>query len=305
MLIQTKDKQQILGLIRSVLVQVDLVHELTLEVNDLFQIILELEDENKITEILNNDHWPAAIDSSQIVKTDEDKSIRAEGIIYLFLNNVVKDIRFLDFGCGDGFVAKHAADQGAKVSVGYDLLWDEKWSSFPRMDNLKFLTDFSEVQAQGPYDSILFYDVLDHCADPVDVLVKAKSVLAEGGHVYARCHPWCSRHGGHIYRSLNKAYAHLFLKDAAVAKLSNNRHPVQKIIHPLHSYNTWFQAAGFRTVTTDIVKEEPEPFFAAPGRAEVIKAWWKTSWDSNLASGNVFPSFQMSQQFVDFSLVAA
>jgi len=302
MQIHLTEKDKMLSAMKMAMMQISLVNELTLDVSDLFQITLNLNEENKITNIFSDEEWPKAVDDSQIVKADTDKVLRAEGILYLFLNNAVKGIKFLDFGCGEGHTAAVAATQGASVSVGYDVAEASQWANYPTAANLLFTTAFSVAAEKGPYDAILLYDVLDHCHAPVEALKQVVSVLAPEGKVYVRCHPWCARHGGHLYRTLNKAYAHLFLSDEAVTKLSNNAAGPQRVVHPLKTYGDWFAEAGLKVQSEDTVREKPEAFFFAPARAEIIKNWWKKSYDVALAKGKTFPEFQLGQQFVDFVL---
>lgn len=306
MKITVTDKTKMLPLLRSALMQQNLINEISLDVNDMFStIVLGLDDENVITSILNNDQWPKAVEPSLIVQSVEDRKARANGILYLFLNDNIKDMRFLDLGCGDGDIAVAVAEREAAVSVGYDLVSSPTWDKVTKADNLLLTTDFSQVEASKPFDAVLLYDVLDHAENPDAILKQAMSVLKPDGKVFVRCHPWCSRHGGHLYRSLNKAYAHLFLSDDANVKLSGGQSPVQKVIHPLNTYQGWFDNAGLKVASKDVVHEDVEKFFKQQPNVAGIQKWWKNSPEHDLASGKSFPAFQASQQFVDYVLTLA
>jgi 2-polyprenyl-3-methyl-5-hydroxy-6-metoxy-1,4-benzoquinol methylase len=276
-----------------------------MDVADAFGTELSLEDENKITAIINNDEWPQAVDPQLIVSTLADKMTRAESVLYLFLQDQVAGKKILDFGTGEGHMAVAVANKGANLAVGYDINQYDSWATFPQGSNLIFSTDFNLVSQHGPYDSVILYDVLDHTKNPVGVLQQVRGVLSDTGKVAIRCHPWCSRHGGHLYRSMNKAYAHLFLSTEVVFRLSGGMAPLQRVIHPIQTYRNWFRDAGFKVDSEEIVREGPEQFFMKEPQSKVIKAWFRTSFDPNLANGTYFPLYQVSQQFNDYVISKA
>lgn len=301
MILNLTSKEDILAALKSSLVQIDLVKSITLDVSDLFQtVVLNLDEENKITDIFNNEMWPPAVDSALIARTNMEKNDRAAGIVFLFLNDDVSGKKVLDFGCGDGNVSKAVADKGAALSAGYDLKKSPVWDSYPPAANLLMASDFDKIVAAGPYDSVVLYDVLDHAESPASVLAQVKTVLAPGGVVNVRCHPWCSRHGGHTYRSMNKAFSHLLMSSDSVIKLSGGEAPVQKVIHPRLTYEGWFAAAGFGIQSGDFAKDVVEPFFRQGQIASGLTALWKKSPLPEYASGKVFPDFPMSQSFIDY-----
>jgi 2-polyprenyl-3-methyl-5-hydroxy-6-metoxy-1,4-benzoquinol methylase len=299
MLLEATDKQQIRFYLQAALSQMEMINKISLDVSDLFEIInLSLEDENNITNMFVDDNWPQSIPQSQIGITEADKIVRAENIIYLFLNDEVVGQKILDFGTGQGQVPATIAKKGAKLSVGYDIVQDGWTTELP---NLIYTTDFSLVVNNAPYDSILLYDVLDHTSDPVEALKQVSSVLAEGGKIHLRCHPWCSRHGGHVFRSINKAYAHLFLSEKALQKLSLGQAPIQRIIHPQRTYSEWFDAAGLKVYSRDIVQEDVEPFFMGDKTKNFLISLYHNSPIQEYADG-IFPSYPMAQQFLDYSI---
>jgi 2-polyprenyl-3-methyl-5-hydroxy-6-metoxy-1,4-benzoquinol methylase len=303
MIIKATSKEDILALLKSSIAQIDLVHTVTLDVGENFnKIVLNLDDENQITRIFNDEKWPKAVDDSLIASSEDDKNDRAAGIVFLFLNDDVLGKKILDFGCGDGNVSHHISEKGAIQSVGYDINKVDIWDSYKPAPNLLLTTDFSQVTSSGPYDIIILYDVIDHSADPFGLLNQIKSVLAPGGIVQVRCHPWCSRHGGHTYRSMNKAFSHLFLSPEAVIKFSDGKAPLQKIIHPRMTYQDWFTKCGFTVRSLEAVSDKVEDFFTQqPLRNQIIHLW-KSSPMQDYASGQVFPDFPMSQSFLDYVL---
>lgn len=272
---------------------------MTVETSDSFDIA-------DVIPYLINDRWPAAVDPLLIAdqNSEPDKFSRAHAIINMVLSTPIgKETRFLDFGCGEGHVVNTAADQ-AGVAVGYDAVV-QGWDRFPVRSNQVFTSDWSEVVKNRPYNIVLLYDVLDHAKDENDAIMclrMIKDVLAPEGRVFVRCHPWCSRHGTHLYQKLNKAYIHMFLTDAQLESMGAKGLPTIKVIHPLQTYSHWFDIAGLRTLSNSVVREVVESFFLEPTIAGIIKSHWKNSSFVNLANGTEFPSYQCSQQFVDYVL---
>jgi 2-polyprenyl-3-methyl-5-hydroxy-6-metoxy-1,4-benzoquinol methylase len=212
-----------------------------------------------IFQLIDGPDWPEAIDGFSLCshENDEDKMIRAEGIIDSIIETNLKDARFLDFGCGEGHIARCVLDRGAALSVGYDIKPISLTSASPR---LRFVNYIAELEPKG-FDVILMYDVLDHCDDPVSVLMLVGQLLAPGGTVYASCHPWTSKHGGHYYRQYNKAYAHLVLDEAESHARGIRPEHVMKWLNPLSSYRQWFTLSGFSIKNEEIISEPLDRFF--------------------------------------------
>jgi|694.fasta_scaffold116054_4 2-polyprenyl-3-methyl-5-hydroxy-6-metoxy-1,4-benzoquinol methylase len=254
--------------------------------------------------LLDSSDWPSAVFQVQIAdeNSEKDKEERAEGIADIILPNF-NGKKFLDFGCGEGHVAKHAASN-ATLSVGYDierstksqLAWEDK------KENLLLTTNFETVRSEGPYDIILIYDVLDHAKDESmsEILARAKSVLSEDGSIYLRCHPWCGRHGGHAYRKINKAFVHLVLTEDELKEVGLDLEPTQKVLFPLVTYSKAIEDAGLiDSQERDIDFQDVEPFFSENPivKNRILKVFGIEKWGKNEK-----PAFQMSQCFVDYVL---
>jgi 2-polyprenyl-3-methyl-5-hydroxy-6-metoxy-1,4-benzoquinol methylase len=254
--------------------------------------------------LLNSKEWPQAVFQDQIAdeNSEKDKEERAEGIADILLPNL-NDKKFLDFGCGEGHVAKHVANDSS-LSVGYDieksiksqLAWEEK------KEKLLLTTDFEKARSEGPYDIILIYDVLDHAKEESmsEILERAKSVLSEDGIIYLRCHPWCGRHGGHAYRKINKAFVHLVLTEDELKEMGLDLEPNQKVFFPLDTYSKAIEKAGLvNSQERDIDFLDVEPFFSENPivKNRILAAYGIKEWGEK---GR--PAFQMSQCFVDYVL---
>jgi len=270
---------------------------------------------------LQDPSWPSAVEPSLICnqESEEEKFDRAEGILDMVVSRTIKNTKFLDFGCGQGHVAEKALAQGCKLAIGYDIE-AQNWDKRQTDDRLLLTTDWEEVKKHAPYDIVLVYDVIDHivtpaykivdCHNPPNEMVEAfkniKSITAPAGTIYVRCHPWTSRHGSHLYQKLNKAFLQLVFNDEELVHLglTENGLPIQKVIHPLDTYNKTFGLAGFGNIRENARLTEPvEPFFERnPLIVKRIKQNWTTSPDNELRNGNKFPIFQMEMQFIDFQI---
>jgi hypothetical protein len=100
-----------------------------------------------------------------------------------------------------------------------------------------------------------------------------------------------SRHGGHLYRKLNKAWAHLVFTKQELALMGIDLEYVHKYYTPLIIQHSWIKKQGFKIISEDIVKTVVEPFF----KKEEIKS--RLPLDKYQGQ---FPEWQMSQVFNDY-----
>ena len=255
----------------------------------------------QLKNLLDSEEWPEAVLDFQIVdeNSEEEKLDRAEGVVDILVQEDLENKKFLDFGCGEGHMAKYAS-KNAAVSVGYDIVKSKKskftWEKLN--EKLLLTTNFEKVKKEGPYDIVMIYDVLDHAENPVDVLNKAKSVLSENGKIYLRTHPWCGRHGGHLYRIKNKAFVHVVFSDEELAKLNlvyeerNN-----KVKFPIAVYEGLIKESGLNIESKDVENQDVENFFE---KNQLLSRRLKQIIGAE--DGKVFPKFQMSQCFHDYVL---
>lgn len=261
---------------------------------------LELGSFDQLKEALSSTRWPEAVNPNLICDPDSesDKEDRGRGIIELMIEEDLKGLKFLDFGCGEGHCASLSASYGTSLSVGYDMKDNAKWSAHAPQPNMLFTTNYQEVLNRGPYNVILLFDVIDHVEheEPIALLTRAASALADGGKIYMRCHPFTSRHATHLYHDLNKAYIHLVFTDEELKQiLPEPKHAEinNGVTYPIKTYNQYIDAAGLKTVSKREITEKFESFFRIPVISDrIIK---KTKMSS-------YPEFQMTVQFVDYVL---
>jgi len=261
---------------------------------------MDVDNFEKLSAVLENNKWPEAVNSTLICDphSESDKEERGRGIIELMIEEDLKDLKFLDYGCGEGHCAYASSNYDTAKSVGYDIKEYEGWNNFEQKDNLIITSNWQEVKDNGPYDVVIIFDVIDHIEgeDPLDLLTKVHDLIPEGGKVYLRCHPWTSRHATHLYHDVNKAYLHLVFNEEELKKLVPESEFVEHnigVTRPMNTYQEYIKNSGLKEIHRRDITEKVEPFFKIPKIAERIM---KTT------GHNKFPEFQLSLQFLDFIL---
>lgn len=254
----------------------------------------------QLKKALESDKWPEAVNPNLICdpNSQQDKVERGRGIIELMIEEDLKELKFLDAGCGEGQCAFLSTEYGTQVSVGFDIKKHDSWKDFEKKDNFHITTDFEEVKKHGPYDVITVFDVIDHIKgmEPTTFLQACKSVLADNGKIYMRCHPFVSRHATHLYHELNKAYVHLVFTPEELKRLVPDSKYAEEstgVTRPLKTYGEYIEQAGLKIINRRDITEKIEPFFKIPKIAARIMD--RTEFGS-------FPEFQLSIQFIDFVL---
>lgn len=242
--------------------------------------------------------WPIAIDKELICdpSNEEHKADRGSSITAFFIADNLAGKKFLDFGCGEGHVVKSAQARGAALSMGYDIVpqgkfeWDQDYGDL--------FTNWEIVKECGPYDVVLLYDVIDHAKNPEEVMNRLRSVTTPQSSVFVLTHPWCSRHGGHLYHNFNYAFAHIIFTEDELKSLGAWKdHGVQPVVNPINKYKAWF-GSHFSITRTEITKDPVEDFF----KQSLIKDRIIKRFNTLNPIFSDLPHFQMGQSFHEYVL---
>lgn len=249
--------------------------------------------DNTILKLIHNHGWKEAIDSSFICYDEESKFDRAENIIETLLNDELENKKILDYGCGEGHVIKELEKYNTNLSIGFDIDQPELDSVWK---NANCVTDFNLIEKEKPYDYIIIYDVIDHIINETqeEFLNRIKSLCSEKTKIIIRCHPFSSRHGGHLYKDLNRAWIHLILNEDELKYLNLKMNPILKILFPQKHYQDLFNKTKLKVKNLEITKDDVDLFFTKqPNINKRIKEIYKT---------NNFPKSSIEKSFLDYVL---
>jgi SAM-dependent methyltransferase len=153
------------------------------------------------------------------------KFVWAPEIIADFLGRLIplKSAVVLDFGCGEGLMAKGVARRAREVH-GVDTqhnFWqlEERFGRTFGQDNpfppvrLKLVrADEGLPYEDGSFDGVYAWSVFEHVADVPSVLGEIRRVLRPGGAFFVQIEPlYCSPAGGHLWNILDEPWIHLKL----------------------------------------------------------------------------------------------
>jgi len=234
---------------------------------------------DRLKSLVLNPEWPHAVPPNQLCPPDSEleKCRRAEGIIELMMERSAKGCRVLDLGCGEGHTTLQIAQDNPIIGVGYDPVQQGILEWGKQIDNWILTNDWKHVEANGPYDIVLIYDVIDHMESvdvALDVMTKVHKLMDKKGRAFIRCHPWITRHGGHLYHQLNKAWIHLIFTDEELKSLlpGYTKPHVLKLLDPAYTYEKIFEGAGWFPRYQNQIPGNIEGFFRSqPKLAERIE----------------------------------
>ena len=242
--------------------------------------------------MLESDEWPEALPQEIVDLEGSDTSHRAnaESFMNTVVKKSIKNKKVLDYGCGTGHLVKYCLELGADA-CGYDTVFHENdfWKENPAIMS----TRWNKMMSNGPYDFVLMNDVFDHSDNPAFDLYKIRTMLKDDGVAYIRFHPICSRHGGHIHKRFNKAFAHMVLSDKEHKELGLTL-PVQRAIYPLYTYDAYMTRSGLMPIYSLPVYTPVESYFQ---NNKILVDRLNAFYGKH--SNNEISSFQMSISYVD------
>jgi len=107
----------------------------------------------------------------------------------MMIERVPHGARVLDVGCASGYLAEPLKQtRGAKVVDGIELNPADAVLARKVCRNVvqgSAIDPATYAKLEGPYDAIIFGDVLEHLPEPSDAIRAARTVLAPGGAIIA------------------------------------------------------------------------------------------------------------------------
>tara|TARA_R110000868_G_scaffold20153_12_gene85654 strand:+ start:112 stop:975 length:864 start_codon:yes stop_codon:yes gene_type:complete len=232
---------------------------------------------DNIDSLILSDLWPNEVAPSLVVRNEQQIAVRAKSIAHSYGLHKMHGKKFLDFGCGNGAVVIEACKMGL-FAFGYDHI--KQWPDDVVLSqdlahgvgNFNFSIDKDYILSNGPYDIISLYDVIDHIMthdEAVEAMSFVRKCATPDAVINVRCHPWTSRHGGHLYETINRAYAHILLSEEEYQKHTSVK--VRKITTPMNEYRSVFEKTGF--TIDSIIKStiSIEPIFQTPQFVEKFR----------------------------------
>jgi methionine biosynthesis protein MetW len=114
----------------------------------------------------------------------ERKSVDPDDVGMKLASLITPNARVLDVGCGTGSIAETIRDQRAATIVGVEPDGERVHRAIARGLSVHHGILTPEVVSQyGPFDFIVFADVLEHLPNPAEIVLIAKQGLKPGGSV--------------------------------------------------------------------------------------------------------------------------
>jgi 2-polyprenyl-3-methyl-5-hydroxy-6-metoxy-1,4-benzoquinol methylase len=119
-------------------------------------------------------------------KRYENASRDPQNVAMILASLVGPGLRILDVGCGTGSVTEVIQSKTNAKILGVEPDSERAKIAKERGINVRnCLLDRNFVDTEGPFDTIIFADVLEHLADPASIVEIAKKGLVPGGAIIA------------------------------------------------------------------------------------------------------------------------
>ncbi len=188
-----------------------------------------------------------------VPEQDRGRLIEAEHISrYLWAAQAAKDRVVLDAGCGTGYGSRMLADAGAREVVGVDIAQEVLDAVAPTMPATVRLEtgDLRQLAfADGTFDLIVCFEVIEHFEDPFTILDELVRVLAPDGLLFV------SSPNRGFYPADNPHHFHEFTPDELTAELAGRLGRVQLVRQSNYIVSALLADAAYGQADGDPVTE--------------------------------------------------
>lgn len=152
--------------------------------------------------------------------------------------NAIKDRTFLDIGCGLGDQVIAAAEQGAKLAVGLDIVDVNLRMAAARAaergvtDRVRFTTNTLEAFGTDWADVALSQNSFEHFDDPGAILSQAYRALKPGGQFFVTFGPsWWHPFGVHHMFMIRLPWAHVVFSEQTILRVRQLYRPDKPVTY--------------------------------------------------------------------------
>ena len=146
--------------------------------------------------------------------------------IFCSEEEMLKDKRILDMGCGAGGKSVYFLSRGAKHVVGVDIVESYEKESHAFAAQMGYPDKFTFVCSSAcelpfedeSFDVVIMNDFFEHVNDPEGALREALRLLVPGGRIYINFPPYFHPEGGHMTDAINIPYVHVFFTEKQLIK---------------------------------------------------------------------------------------
>ena len=136
-------------------------------------------------------------------------------------DEMFKDKKVLDFGCGGGGKSLYYASLGASHVTGVDIVERYEKEAYDLADKLNLRDKFSFILGDATklpfenesFDVIIMNDFFEHVSKPEEALKEALRILKKGGRIYLNFPPYKHPFGMHLSDAINVPWVHLFFSE--------------------------------------------------------------------------------------------
>lgn len=171
----------------------------------------------------------------------ENTSVDPDDVAVKIASLIIGGAKVLDVGCGTGSVSEIICKMTGAKLIGIEP--DGERAALARARGLEVFQGFlSEgfLQEHGPFDVIIFADVLEHLPDPAEVVLLAKKGLRPGGSIIASV-----PNIAHWFVRVDLLRGHFNYQDCGIMDATHLRWFTRKTIAD------FFEKVGFRVTATD------------------------------------------------------